>query len=261
MIETYRIFSRFTEKKNLRKTNEELVEMYKTAKDEYEKSQAVSSIYIKNIGMIMNIARRHSYMQQSEKASMILEELVGAVRDYTGEVKFLTYLSVRLRNIFLWEYSRTKKARIPFEEYISIEDSDEDSVPMQIADPQQENSLYTIEFFASVQRILRRELAKNNIETKENRLTRRKLLIAEKIIEILKEDSSLGASQIAAVLGLFKRDKSGNYIRTPTYRVQPCKTSLGEVKEGENRETQWYLVNDAKYLLRELFIENRLKEI
>lgn len=261
MIETYKIFSRFADKKNLVKTNEELANLYINAGSEYDRSQAVSCIYIKNIGAIMNIASRHTFTQSPEKASIVLEEIVNSLSSYSGETKFITYLSTRLKNAFLWECTRTRKSRTPFEACVSIEESDEDSMPFQLVDPAQEKSLYTVEFFASIHKILKEELKCYRGNDRGDRLARRKIIIAGKIVDILSEDSSLGASQIAAVLGMFKKDKNGNYKRKQGYRVQPCKTRLGEVKEGENRETQWYLVNDAKHFLKDLIEENNLAKI
>lgn len=255
MIVTYQTFTKFADGEYLKKTNEELAKIYKNAKNEYEKSQSISCLYIKNFGLLLRISNKCKFLESSEKASMILEEMVLTLKSYDGSTKFVTYLTARISNLFLWEYGKRKKEILATSSQISLEDENEDGIPFQIVDEDQKTKVNSIEFFISVDNIINIEISRYSGEDKESKNMRERLELARKVFNLLKQDDTLVASQLSALLGMFRTDKQGNYILTRDYTIPEYNSGNLYIAQNDNRATQWYTINKAKYLLRDLLIK------
>ena len=68
MKETYAYLARYTNHAFEQKSNEELVDIYRNSRDEYERSQAFSSLFINNFFILLKISNKYSHVESSEKS-------------------------------------------------------------------------------------------------------------------------------------------------------------------------------------------------
>lgn len=279
MLETYKYLVKFNEKDNLKLTNEQLVSKYKSATTESERSQAYSSLFIKNFAMLLRVSNTWDFVDSSDKAGMISEELLKSIKDFDGTTKFITYLTNRVSNLFLWEYGRRKreivaqKSSISIDELTNPEDDNRHRAEecLEIEDREQTTRFNTAMFIASIDTMFEKEIAEHNSGSRSDRAYINKLTMARKIINILLEDDKLVNSQIARILGLYVTDKNGEYIyiykpNAPDYTKIRYIDERGETQVRVEtvprvRKSKWYTVDKINKLIRELFKKYKINKL
>ena len=280
MLETYKYLVKFTEKENLKLTNEQLVEMYRNAESENEKSQAYSTLFVKNFAMMLKIANKYNFVDSSDKAGMVSEELVKSIKNFDGSTKFITYLTNRISNLFLWEYVKRKKEIHSLKNSISIDEltntSDEENRHSTedysaLEDKEQNVKTNTSMFITSINIMFDKEISEHSSNSKADKSYVNKLVTARKIVNLLLEDDKLVNSQIARILGMFVTDKDGNYIyinkpNAPDYKLVKYIDESGNERVRQEvitlvRKSKWYTVDKINKLIRELFIKYKLNEL
>lgn len=260
MKETFSYLSRYATKEYLLKNNEKLVEIYKNAQNEYEKSQSYSALFVNNFTLFLQISNKYNYVDSSEKASMISEELLHTIEDYDGSTKFITYACTRIDNMFVWKASKDKK-RIEMQRNTISSDTqedEEDELFLQIEDINASQQTRKAEFIMSIDHMFSQEIAQCDLTTLQGRKYRQKLSYAKDIVEILLEDSTLVADQIARKMGWFKKDSEGKYIYTYSKKFPDVirKIEDGKLVVKEQpivREACWYKVNKMTSFIKDLF--------
>lgn len=283
MLETYKYLVKFTEKENLGLTNEQLVNMYKNALSENERSQAYSSLFVKNFAMLLRISNKCDFLDSSDKAGMISEELVKSIKDFDGSTKFITYLTNRVSNLFLWEYGKRKSEIKALRNSISIDELTNEhdiantnrNVKIEdrcaLEDKKQSSEFNTNVFITSINIMFEKEIAEHNSNSKSDVAYKKKLEMARKVVNLLLEDDRLVNSQIARILELYVTDKNGNYIwvekpNAPDYRIvkyldEDGKERLREEKITLVRKSKWYTIDKLNKFIRELFIKHNINEL
>lgn len=273
MVDTYKYYSRYVDKEDIAKSNEELVESYKAATAESRQSQLFSALFVKNFAMMLKVANNWDYVDSAEKASMVTLELLNAIADYDGSVKFLTYFTTRLENMFLWEYSKKKDIIRIISEAASLDETvDEDpegEFKYQIEDKFAEQERRTREFYFDIDKMF-----ENEFKYCVDKAYYDKLVKAKEMIEILKQDHTLVNDQVARMLGLFvdkatKEQKARDehaYIfdfspKYPDYKRVKIVDNAGNLLRYEVREepkvkrAQWSKIADLRKFLAILFAE------
>lgn len=278
MLETYKQFKRATEDKYVAKTNEELVEIYKGAKMEYERSQSIGALFVKNFPQIIKITSKYDYLESSEKAGRVALELVKSLEEYNGETKFITYLTTRINNLFLWDLGSNGKKIKFFNEMESISQhecldkdghfsSNQNEHYMQIEDKYETQRYKAVELRINIEKAFEDEL-NSYAGTSEYSKQKKRIEFNKTVLEILSEDPSLCASQIARKMGLFrkkeeyeerqsapdveiivKKDENGNVVTDKFGRVM-----LEEKVTTLVRKANWNRVQKAIREIREMFI-------
>ena len=269
MIETFKYLQKCTDENSLRMSNEDLVKLFRGATTEFERSQAVSSLYVKNIAMLLRISNKYTHIDSSEKAGMITEELMKCIKNYDFSTKFITYLTSSVEHLFLWNYTNNRREIEAAQISVSIDDDceeDEKAVKLQVEDEQETSRMKTREFITSINLMFKKEISMCP-NTKEGERYKEKLINARNIVRLLLLDDKLTASQIARKLGWFKTDKQGNYNyiekpNAPDYTVEK-KIVNGNVvsvitSNSRVREAQWPKVNKTMKFIKELFTAYKL---
>lgn len=272
MIETYKQFKRATEEKYVAKTNEELVEIYKNAKMEYERSQAIGALFVKNFPQILKITSKYDYLESSEKAGRVALELVKSLEDYNGETKFITYFTTRIDNLFLWDLGNNKK-RIKFNNDVElmseyerrVNPSDEEQV-VEFEDEYETRKQRAVELKLNIERAFECELNQYK-GTPEYEKQKSRIEFNRTVLEILSEDPSLCASQIARKLGLFRKKEEYEYCpKSPDIELVKKRDADGniitdrfgrpvmeEIITTRVRTANWNKVQKAVREIREMF--------
>lgn len=284
MLETYKYLVKFNERKNLELTNEQLVDMYKFAKTENERSQAYSSLFIKNFSMLLKISNKYNFIDSSEKACLVSEELVKSINSYDGSTKFITYLTNRVSNLYLWEYNKRKKEIHLENNTISIDCLTNDKEVASnnskckfedmhaLEDKSEESKFGTSMFLYEINRMFEKEMAEHNSNSCSDKKYIQKLELAKKVIEILLQDDKLVNSQIARMLGLFVVDKKTgkyNYVdkpNAPDYKVVEYVDEFGKIRKKQEvithvKEAKWYKIDKINKFIRELFTKYGLDKL
>lgn len=275
MISSYRLYSQFVNKDYLSNTNEDLVKMYKSTAIDSERSQIVSALFVKNFTLALGIANKFPHVDSAEKASLVMEELLKAITnfDFNYKYKFITYFINCLDNRFIWDYSKNKESILIHMDAISteetIEGDPEGEFKVQLEDKFVEMDNRTREFYSEIDTMFEQEFNKCVDEDYKS-----KLMLAKRMIEVLKEDESLVNDQVARILGLFvdkqtKAQKAAgehNYIydysaKYPDYKRVRIVDSKGNTIRYEVQEehvvkrAQWGKVAELRKFLASLFVK------
>ncbi|MEG1565420.1 MAG: hypothetical protein RR342_01595 [Bacilli bacterium] len=278
MLETYKLFRNSTEMNFTNKTNEELVRIYKGAKNEYERSQSIGAIFVKNFPAFIRVTSKYNHVDSSEKAGMITSELVGVLNDYNEDTsKFITYLMTRIENLFLWDYTNNKNKINMSRNTVSINQTadDEDGEPiLQIEDSSQRGIHSSILLHISIKNAMENEfkkleMYKEGLTEKEYKKDLAQLNLNKAVLEILSEDATLDASQIARRLGLFtKKEEYEVNSRKPEVVITEKVDNLGNTLKDkfgrtiltatENtlvRKVQWSKIQESVRMIRKMFVD------
>ena len=261
MRETYKYLSMYTSKEFLKKTNEELVDIYKSTHSEYEKSQSFSSLFVNNFLMLLKISNRFTHIDSVDKAEMISEELIKTIESYDGSVKFITYMTTRIGKLFLWDACKNKKEIEIYRNMLSFDediDIDGEMCTFQVEDTNMTNNVELVEFKITIDRLIDREIDKCNLQTVSGKSYKRKLEYARKIIDMLFEDDKMSADQIARELKWYKLDKQGHikYVekpRNPDYVRVKTDDGIQVVEQTRVIDSSWGKVNKITRLIKDLF--------
>lgn len=278
MLETYKQFKRATEEKYVEMTNEELVKIYQNAKMEYERSQSIGALFIKNFPQIIKITSKYDYLESSEKAGRVALELVKSLEEYNGETKFITYLTTRVNNLFLWDLGNNKKKIKFYSEMESINqeclDKDgqvESGFVREFEDKYETDKYKRIELKLNIEKAFNDEL-NSYVGTSEYPKQKQRIEFNRTVLHILSEDPSLCASQIARKMGLYRNKEEYEEKRTaPDIEIVAKKDASGKVmvdKFGRVileekittlvRKANWNRVQKAVREIREMFVEHNI---
>ena len=277
MLDTYKQFRRFTTVTYIEKSNEELAQIYKNALNEYEKSQSVGAIFIKNFPAFLRVTSKYNYIDSSEKAGLITMELLNTLNEYDStKTKFITYLITRIENLFLWNYTNNRNKIEQQLNSISLDApqntcDEDDEYKLQIEDKYESEKISNLELRLNIERIFDRELFKYKSNISELNALKLKVEFYKKIIGILLEDPKQSADQIARKLGLYrKKEEYFESTRYPDVEIVQVKDSLGrpvydkfgrpvvkDVVTTRVRTSQYEKVQEALRDIRRIFKENK----
>lgn len=266
MKETYKYLSMFATKEFLSKSNEELVKIYKEAKNEYDKSQAYSSLFVNNFMMLLKTANRYGGIDTADKAGMISEELIKTIESYDGSAKFITYMTTRMERMFLWYVCRNSNKMEMHNNYTSLNECvvvDDEVCTFQVEDTKMSNSVKISDFRMTIDNLFNREISGCDMRTVSGRSYRNKLISAQKIVDMLFQDDSLSADQIARLLHWYKKDKNGNvrYVekpRNPDYIRIVTDKGITVIEKTRVLDASWGKVNKIMRLIKDLFRKYKL---
>lgn len=284
MLETYKQFRRSTTVDYVKKSNEELVQIYKNAKVEYERSQSIGALFIKNFPALLRVTSKYDYLDSSEKAGMITMELVNTLNDYdASSSKFITYLINRAENLFLWNYTNNKN-KINFfrnmeslEQHEGVEEDGHFSCTVnehykQIEDPYEKDRQIGVELKISMEYAFDNELSKYSEGTAEYKKAKERIEFDKSVLSILSDDPSQSSDQIARKLGLFsKKEEYFESKKYPDYAVEnvlddngnPIYDKFGrpllkEIVITRVRKSQYFKVQEAIRDIRRIFKDNKI---
>lgn len=281
MLETYRYLVKYTDKKNLELSNEELVEMYKNSKNENDRSQAYSSLFVKNFAMMLRISNKCNFIESYDKAGMISEELIKSINDYNGTTKFITYLTNRINNLFFWEYSKRRSEINALNNSISMDELTSDSdnltdghrfeIMSAMEDKSQKTKIDSVLFITTLNKMFELEIKEHSSGSKYDKAYLNKLELSRKVINLLFTDDKLVNSQIARLLGMFVKDKNDNYIyinkpNAPDYKRIECVDVKGNKRIIEEeitlvKKSKWYTIDKINKFIRDLFLKYKINEL
>lgn len=209
MLETYKQFRRTASLEFVEKTNEELAQIYKNAKTEYERSQSVSALFVKNFPALLRVTSKYNHLESSDKAGMVAMELVDTLNDYNPETsKFITYLVERAENLLLWNYTNNEK-RIKFNNSVDSlnrvvnDESFGDSACELgdfVADSRSSGLRISAEIKLDIKRAFKEEY---RIATTDKQ--KQKLKFDYAVLKLIYEDPMYTSDQIARKLGWYSK--------------------------------------------------------
>lgn len=261
MIDTYNYFRKFTYEKYISMENKDLVELYLHTNNEFEKSQSFGAIYIKNFPAIVKIAGKYNDIDSSEKAGMVTEELLKCLVEYDStKSEFITYLINRISNMFLWNYTNNKSRIDKERESISLSQDEESEYEIQIPDKSCDVSVRSAELRMDIEKAFESEINKYTAGTKEYEKNKERVLFNKKVFELLMEDPSQCADQLARRMGLFRPKEEYYECRLhPDYDIiEELDESGKKVKRVVTntlvRTSQYEKIQRAIKELRQLFV-------
>ena len=265
MKETYAYLARYTNHAFEQKSNEELKDIYRNSRDEYEKSQAFSSIFINNFFTLLKISNKYSHVESSEKSGMICEEILKAIRSYDGSTKFITYLTAMVENMFVWDYTNNKKRVALRRNTISLDEkiNEDEDYEFQIKDEEEELRTKNSMFILELNSLFDKEIS-SCPNTASGLRYKNKLEDARKLVMLYLNRGNMTASQVARAMGWYTKKgiegKTVDKSKFPDYKVVEkiidgtvvtSVEKISAVKEG-----QWSKVIKMKRFIKELLENN-----